>query len=162
MARPTAEPKTRATRTLKANIPAAIEQAIAQIEQGISINSACDVAGISPLTLWRRRREDAELEQRFCEAHAAGRALRADAIAAALFAGAEKVADDPRFTTAAIFALKNLDPGNWRDRSEIDHHHGGINIQINVVPYQPKPADGAVAVAAVADDDEPVPIGVQT
>lgn len=39
----------------------------------------------------------------------------------ALFVAAAKVADDPRYTTAAIFFLKNRRPERWRDVKAYQH-----------------------------------------
>ena len=48
------------------------------------------------------------------EARRFGRQRRAEELGQKLYEAAEKAAYDPRFTAAIIFALKNLDPENWR------------------------------------------------
>ncbi|MEG0327755.1 MAG: helix-turn-helix domain-containing protein [Erysipelothrix sp.] len=41
----------------------------------------------------------------------------------------------PPDTTAAIFALKNMDPASWRDKQEVQHSgNDGTAIKINIVP----------------------------
>ncbi len=52
------------------------------------------------------------------EARAEGRRTRAAQLERVLYQSAQKAADDPRYTTALIFALKNLDPEHFRDVHE--------------------------------------------
>ncbi len=83
---------------------------------GASLAEACDSIGICTRTAWRWRRTD----RWFAEEWKAASALAAQAIEAALTAGALKVANDPRYTNAALAILRANDPeGRWADRRDL-------------------------------------------
>jgi len=104
------------------------EAILAALAEGQTMEAAAAAGGIGRTTLWGRCREDGAFAAHVAQARDEGRKLRADTIAAALFAGAEKVRDDPRFTTCAIFALKNLDPEHWRDAYD-QRFSGGLDVR---------------------------------
>jgi len=113
---------------------AAAETVLLHLREGETMEAAALAAGMSHDTLQRWRKADPPFDAAVGQARAAGRAARAEVIARALYAAAEKVATDPRYTTAAIFALKNLDPVHWRDSHEISGPGGGA-IPIQVVLF---------------------------
>jgi len=104
------------------------------LEEGQTMESAARAGGIAYRTLFDWRRGDPRLDEQVKAASAVGRSVRAEKIARALYAGAEKCADDPRFTTCAIFALKNLDPAHWRDQHDISGP-GGSPIAISIIQF---------------------------
>ena len=79
------------------------------------MRTAAHRGGISQRTLYDRLGQNADFAAEVAQARKIGRERRADELGEKLFESAEKCATDPRFTTACIFALKNLDPENWRD-----------------------------------------------
>ena len=78
------------------------------------MRSAARRGGVSLRTLYTRLRADAAFAAQVADARWMGRKRRADELGKKLFEAAEKCADNPRFTTACIFALKNLAPEKWR------------------------------------------------
>ena len=76
-----------------------------------------EAVGVNRLTLWDWRKKDLEFSKK-CDA-ASDRGV--DRIEDAMQAAASKVADDPRYTTAAIFSLKNRRPERWRDVQKVEH-----------------------------------------
>ena len=118
---------------------AAAETVLLHLREGETMAAAALAAGMSHDTLTRWRKADAAFDAAAGEARAVGRATRAEVIARALYAAAEKVATDPRYTTAAIFALKNLDPVHWRDSHEISGLGGGA-IPLQIVMFGTPPS----------------------
>ena len=101
------------------------------LEDGQTIDAAAVLMGISYSALYVRRQKDPVLDAAVKLANSCGRNRISERIAKHLYAGAEKCDEDPRFTTAAIFALKNLDPQHFRDSHEISGPNGGaIPMQI--------------------------------
>ncbi|MFH0982781.1 MAG: hypothetical protein V2A79_14755 [Planctomycetota bacterium] len=95
------------------------------LEQGETWPSAANKGGVSYRTVHRWCEDDEAFAAESHTARQQGRHLRAAVIEAALHEGAEKVATDPRYTGAAIFALKNTRPDEWRD--EQHQHLSGAN-----------------------------------
>jgi len=120
------------------------EQAmLAALKNGETIDAAAVLMGISYSALYVRRQKDPVLDAAVKLANSCGRNRISERIAKHLYAGAEKCDEDPRFTTAAIFALKNLDPQNWRDSHEISGPGGGaIPMQIVMFGTPPDDDDG--------------------
>jgi len=108
------------------------EQAVFDaLEGGECLETVGRLLGIGYSALYKRRQSDPQLDAAIMAATEQGRKTQAIRIAKSLYQGAEKCGDDSRFTTAAIFALKNLDPAHWRDSHEISGPGGGaIPIQI--------------------------------
>lgn len=90
------------------------------LEEGETWEAASLRSGYSYRTVHRWMDDDPDFAAAATKARKVGRSLRAGVIERALFAGAAQAAEDPRFTTAAIFALKNLRPDEWRDEQ---HQH---------------------------------------
>ena len=107
---------------------------------GETMDSAARLMGLTYQGLYCRRQTDPQLDAQIKASNVAGRVRQAGRIAKALYAGAEKCGDDPRHTTAAIFALKNLDPQNWRDSHEISGPGGGA-IPMQIVMFGTPPDD---------------------
>jgi transposase len=84
------------------------------LADGFTMRSAARRGGISQRTLYDRLGQDADFAAEVAQARKIGRERRADELGEKLFESAETCATDPRFTTACIFALKNLDPQHWR------------------------------------------------
>jgi len=115
---------------------------LAALQDGETIDAAAVLMGISYSALYVRRQKDPALDAAVKQANALGRNRIAERIAKKLYSGADKCDVDPRFTTAAIFALKNLDPQNWRDTHEISGPGGGaIPMQIVMfgAPHEAEP-----------------------
>ena len=108
------------------------------LDRGETIDSAARLMGLTYQGLYCRRQTDSQLNAAIEQANERGRVRQAGRIATKLYAGAEKCADDPRFTTAAIFALKNLDPAHWRDSHEISGPGGGA-IPMQIVMFGTPP-----------------------
>ena len=140
---------------------AAAETVLLHLREGETMEAAALAAGMSHDTLQRWRKADPPFDAAVGQARAAGRAARAEVIARALYAAAEKVADDPRFTTAAIFALKNLDPANWRDNHEISGPGGGA-IPLQIVMFGGMETDELERLAHATDDDPPITSALAT
>ena len=84
------------------------------LAEGYTMRAAARRGGISQRTLYARMGDDAAFAAQVADARRCGREKRADELAENLFEAAEKCATDPRFTTACIYAPKNLDLENWR------------------------------------------------
>jgi hypothetical protein len=96
--------------------------------QGLNRDEIARCLGISPTTLYKYKRKDAQ----FANALKNGRAKGLAVITNALFEKA-KAGD----TTAMIFYLKNRDPEHWRDRRAFDHVVQGDVVQ-TVINAQPE------------------------
>jgi hypothetical protein len=81
--------------------------------RGDGWNEIAAALHVSRMTLYLWRRSDPELVRALQEATEAG----TDALEDALHRGAMQVASEPKYTTAAIFTLKNRRPGVWQDRA---------------------------------------------
>jgi len=88
---------------------------LAALRRGQTIGSAARRGGIGETVLRERMAGDAAFAAEVEAARREGRERRADELEAVLFKGAMKVATDPRYTAACIFALCNLDPEHWRN-----------------------------------------------
>jgi hypothetical protein len=94
---------------------------LAVLREGHTFASAAAVGmGASHDVLERRRKEKPEFDEACKLAQAVGKAKRLKNLTAVLYGAAGQAGEDPRFTTALIFALKNLDPENFRDRSDLN------------------------------------------
>lgn len=65
-------------------------------------------------------KDDEQFEAKYEEARQAS----VEKVEDALYVAARQVVKDAKFTTAAIFYLKNRDPGNWRDVKDFRHSSG--------------------------------------
>ena len=111
----------------------------AALEAGETQDSAARLMGLTYQGLYCRRQTDQQLNAAVEAANVVGRVRQAGRIAKALYSGAEKCGEDARFTTAAIFALKNLDPQNFRDSHEISGPGGGA-IPLQIIMFGEPPA----------------------
>jgi len=104
------------------------------LRAGQTMESSAGILSLSYSGVFARRKRDPAFDAAVKDASTEGRKLQAAKIAKALYEGAEKMGQDPRFTTAAIFALKNLDPEHWRDQHDISGP-GGASIPIQIVTF---------------------------
>ena len=113
----------------------------AALRAGQTTDVAAGIMGLTYAGVYARRQKDSAFDAEAKAANAEGRRLIAAKIAKSLYSGAEKCDADPRFTTAAIFALKNLDPEHWRDQHDISGP-GGTAIPITIIQFgQPDEAE---------------------
>jgi len=126
------------------------EAILAALRRGCPVQTAARLGGVAYSTVLERLAGDDGFRQAFDEARAEGRERRADELEAVLYEGAMKVATDPRYTGAAIFALCNLDPEHWRNRQhqrvevqEQVEHDVGDSLLAVLESIAGGPADGA-------------------
>jgi len=92
--------------------------------QGMPWDEIATTLNIGRSTLYRWRAGDDDFADECEKAGEAGIRIIEDAV----IAGAAKVVDDPRYTTLAIFTLKNRAGGRWRDVQ--DHRFsGGLDMR---------------------------------
>ena len=127
--------------------PAGHEKVIQALRDGETYESAANAGGISVRTLWDRRQRDPQLAAACDAARKSGEKLIEERIVKALYAGASKVADDPRYTGAACFALTNLNSAKFRNTHDV-RHTGSLAVRIADLT-----AEEAEALAHATDDD---------
>ena len=90
---------------------------ISSLAAGFSYTGAAEQVGTQRNTIkaWR------DSDEQFDAACQDARESAIERVEDALYAAAKKVETDSKFTTAAIFYLKNRDPANWRDVKDFRH-----------------------------------------
>ena len=111
------------------------ENALEALRDGQTYESAAGASGMCLRTLELHRRENPQLDAACMEARLAGKQLIAGRIARSMYAGAEKVCDDPRYTGAACFALTNLAPDEFRNTQDI-RVRGGLAVGITDLTHE--------------------------
>lgn len=96
--------------------------------QGLTMEQIADCLGIATSTLYKRKKEVAEIS----EAIKRGRSKGIATITNALFQSAKG-----GNITAQIFYLKNRAPNDWKDRSVLDQTVD-INVRQTVINAQPE------------------------
>ena len=112
-------------------------------ERGATWTEIAKAFKCSRSTLYNWRAADDEFDKA-CEV--AGE-IGLENVEDALFIAAMKIADDPRYTTAAIFYLKNRRPEKWRDAKA--HQHSG---RLEFADFSTEELERMAH--ACADDDE--------
>lgn len=113
------------------------EQIVAKMGEGLSLTAAAAELDVHRDTIyeWEKRWPS------FSDAVKMGRAKRQAFLERRLFAATASPA-----VTSSIFALKNANPDDWRDRHEVEHS-GNFTVVVN------KP-DAAVREVVLIDPDE--------
>lgn len=111
------------------------EQILSHMEQGLSLTAAAALCDVHRQRVyeWEARHPD------FAEDVKLGRAKRQAFLERRLMAAA-----DGPIVTSSIFALKNTNPDDWRDKREVEHS-GGIETTTK------EQRDAAVAAASRAN-----------
>lgn len=110
-------------------------QAIRECE---TVASAAAKGGLGVTQFWNLRQQDPEFAAAYESAKAQGKHARAVELSAVLYEGAGKAAEDPRYTTQLIFALKNLAPREFRDAHDVNVNNAGdlASRLVNMDPAQ--------------------------
>ncbi len=93
------------------------KEVISKLCAGCSYTKAAKCLGIERNTIKAWRRNDEQFEAA-CEY---ARQMTVERVEDAMYEAALKVSENPRYTTAAIFWLKNRSPGRWRDVHNVRH-----------------------------------------
>lgn len=105
--------------------PEVIEKCEEWASQGLTMEQISQSLGLSPGTLYRKKKEVSALE----DAIQRGRAKGIAAVSSALFKKA--IGGD---NTAMIFYLKNRDPKRWADVYDHNNKHSGVTA-IEIVQF---------------------------